>query len=222
MILIMSARPYRSVFRAGMLVGALMASGAGRADAQTSTVITACYPKPAKNGAPGSGVVYRVNRPVGSAPSAPAQCSTGDIEFSWSQTGPVGPAGPLGPAGPAGPVGAAGAPGAVGAGGPQGPTGPAGTAGPAGVQGPSGVSGYIFQQEIFVSVPTGLTSKGMYCPEGKSVLSGGYRVESADPAVHVVWSTPIDGGPGWYWRIVNGTGGDTSVSFYILCAGLAS
>ncbi len=48
----------------------------GQVVAQGAT-ITACYPKPAKNGTPGSGVVYRINKPAGSAPSAPAACSTG-------------------------------------------------------------------------------------------------------------------------------------------------
>jgi len=173
----------------------LLLAGAMQVEAQ-GTSITACYPKPAKNGTPGSGVVYRINKPAGSAPSAPSACSTGDIEFAWDQIGPIGPAGPVGPAGAAG---ANGAP---------------------GPEGPSGVSGYVFQQDIYVSIPAGLSSKAMYCPGGKSVLSGGYRVEGADPAVHIVWDTPIDGGPGWYWRIQNESGGATPVSFYTLCASL--
>ena len=170
--------------------------------AQTGATITACYPKPAKNGAPGSGVVYRINKPLGSAPSAPAACSTGDVEFTWNQVGPVGPQGEIGPAGPEGPAGATG---------PQGPIGP---------QGASGVSGYSFQYEAYVSVPTGLSSKGMYCPQGKSVLSGGYRIEGNNPTVHIVWDTPIDGGPGWFWRVLNESGSAHPISFYTLCATL--
>ena len=210
------------------LVGVLAAaSTATQADAQTSVIITACYPKPAKNGAPGSGVVYRINKPVGSAPGAPASCSTGDLEFSWAQVGPAGPTGPAGPegatgsAGPEGPSGPQGTAGVVGPQGATGPAGPQGAQGTTGSQGPSGVSGYAFQQEIYVSTPPGLSSKGMYCPDGKLVLSGGYRVEGNDPRVHMVWSTPIDGGPGWFWRILNETGGNTPISFYTLCASMA-
>lgn len=207
------------------LVGVLAAGGtAAQADAQTSVVITACYPKPAKNGVPGSGVVYRINKPLGSAPGAPASCSIGDLEFSWNQVGPAGPTGSAGSAGPVGPVGPSGPQGTAGIAGPPGATGSAGAQGAQGAsgpQGPSGVSGYVFQQEIYVSMPAGLNSKGMYCPDGKLVLSGGYRVEGNDPRVHVVWSTPIDGGPGWFWRILNETGGDTPISFYTLCASMA-
>jgi hypothetical protein len=181
---------------------AIIVAGIGTAapaDAQTGSVITACYPKPAKNGTPGSGVVYRINKPAGTAPAAPAVCSTGDIEFSWNEIGPAGPAGPQGP------IGATGG------------TGPTGANGPAGAPGAPGVSGYLFQSEAYVSTPTGLSSKGMYCPQGKSVLSGGYRVEGNDPAVHIVWDTPIDGGPGWFWRILNESGSATPISFYTLC-----
>jgi Collagen triple helix repeat (20 copies) len=185
------------------LLGLVLLLGVpGQAVAQGAT-ITACYPKPAKNGTPGSGVVYRINKPAGAAPSAPAACSTGDIEFAWNEIGPIGPVGPTGAAGP------------------QGAAGAAGSAGATGPQGPSGVSGYVFQQEIYVSMPVGLSSKAMYCPGGKSVLSGGYRVEGVNPAVHIVWDTPIDGGPGWYWRIQNESGGDTPISFYTVCASLA-
>jgi Collagen triple helix repeat (20 copies) len=201
--------------RTSLLIGATLVFHAANGSAQTPAPITGCYPKNAKNGSPGSGVVYRINKPVGSAPTAPLACSSGDIEFFWNEIGPVGPAGPNGQdgaAGPAGPAGAAGAPG---------PTGPAGSPGPAGPQGASGISGYAFEQEIYVSVPAGLSNKAMYCQGGKSVLSGGYRVEGANPAVHVVWDTPIDGGPGWYWRIQNESGAAASISFYTLCASLA-
>ena len=185
-----------------LLVGVvLLLVAPGQAAAQGAT-ITACYPKPAKNGTPGSGVVYRINKPSGSAPGAPLACSTGDVEFAWNEIGPIGPIGPTGAAGPQGALGAAGSDGAV------------------GPQGPSGVSGYAFQYEAYVSIPAGLSSKAMYCPGGKSVLSGGYRVEGVDPAVHIVWDTPIDGGPGWYWRIQNESGGPTPISFYTLCASL--
>ncbi|HET6576700.1 MAG TPA: hypothetical protein VFG66_00155 [Gemmatimonadales bacterium] len=198
------------------LVGVLTAAGTVvQANAQTPILITACYPKPAKNGTPGSGVVYRINKPIGSAPGAPAACSTGDLEFNWDQVGPAGPTGPAGPVGPAGPDGPSGPDGATGA------TGPQGAQGTPGPQGPSGVSGYVFQSEAYVSIPAGLNNKGMYCPAGKLVLSGGYRVEGNDPRVHMVWSTPIDGGPGWYWRILNESGGDTPISFYTLCASMA-
>jgi hypothetical protein len=178
--------------------------------AQTPIVITACYPKPLKNGKPGSGVVYRIDKPAGSAPAAPAACATKDIEFSWNQVGLVGPAGPAGPQGTAGTQGPAG---------PAGPAGPMGQAGATGAPGAAGVSGYVFEQEIFVTVPTGVSTHARYCPDGKSVLSGGQRLESGDPAaVHIAWSTPIDGGPGWFWKIANSGADAASVSFYTICA----
>jgi hypothetical protein len=193
----------RTLGRICLVIAGAAIAVAARAEAQTGSSITGCYPKPAKNGSPGSGVVYRISKPVGSAPSAPGACSAGDIEFSWNDMGPAGPTGAVGATGAAGPAGA------------QGP------AGPQGATGASGVSGYLFQAEAYVSVPVGLSNKGMYCPQGKSVLSGGYRVEGNDPAVHIVWDTPIDGGPGWYWRINNESAAAHPISFYTLCASMA-
>lgn len=190
--------------------------------AQAPTVIAACYPKPLRTGRPGSGVVYRINKPVGSAPSAPAACDPNDVEFSWNQLGPAGPAGAQGIPGPTGQAGAAGAQGSTGVAGPAGPAGPNGAPGATGTPGARGVSGYEFQQEIFVTLPPGESTHGQYCPGGKSVLSGGQRLESGDAsAVHFAWSTPIDGGPGWFWRIVNTSPSAISVSFYTLCASVA-
>jgi hypothetical protein len=212
----------------GRLVVSLLAAGLTTPAvgwAQTAGVITACYPKPMKNGTPGSGVVYRINKPAGSAPAAPAACSAADIEFSWNELGPAGPTGPQGSAGAAGPIGPTGPAGPEGSAGAAGPTGPAGPAGANGATGPAGapgVSGYVFQQEIFATMPTGVSTHAQYCPGGKSVLSGGQRLEGGDPAtVHFIWSTPIDGGPGWFWKIDNSSPSAISVSFYTLCAAVS-
>ncbi len=143
-----------------------------------SGIITACYPAPKSNGNPGSGVVYRINRPIGSAPGAPAQCSSGDIEFSWNQVGPQGVPGPQGPQGRDGP---------------QGPIGP------------SGVLGFelVANKAFIYGSPDGnpVTSAGnVGCPAGKRALGGGFRTFMVAPFqkdVFVVMSRPMDNGAGW-------------------------
>jgi collagen triple helix repeat protein len=88
-----------------------------------------------------------------------SECTSGEEELTWFQTGapgsigeqgPAGPQGPSGAAGPAGPAGPQGAPGTDGTDGidgtdgvdgVDGAQGPAGPAGPAGPQGPAGTSG---------------------------------------------------------------------------------
>jgi hypothetical protein len=60
------------------------------------------------------------------------------VEFSWNESGGVGPQGPAGPAGPQGPQGETGPQGPAG---PQGATGPQGPAGPQGATGPQGPQG---------------------------------------------------------------------------------
>jgi len=171
--------------------------------AQTNNIITACYPKPLKNGNPGSGQLYRLDKPAGTAPGAPLACQAGDIEFNWNQQGPIGPVGPIGATGPVGP---------------EGPTGPMGPAGP---QGPSGVSGYQFVQEVVVGVPAGtLFNHALYCPQGKVATGGGWRDEGG--ALHLLWDTPIDGGLGWYFRVENPSPYNDSISMYVLCITAAS
>jgi hypothetical protein len=60
---------------------------ADAAQAQTaSNTIWGCYPKASRSG-PGTGQVYRINKPVGSAPTAPLACTEGDVEFSWNAKG---------------------------------------------------------------------------------------------------------------------------------------
>lgn len=76
--------------------------------AAQANIITACYPHPLRTGAPGSGQLYRLDKPAGSAPGAPAACQPRDIEFTWNQVGPTGPTGPAGPAGPQGASGVSG------------------------------------------------------------------------------------------------------------------
>lgn len=68
---------------------------------------------------PGHGTALNIIDPATGSPGA------GEVEISWSQTGPQGPAGPAGATGPAGPTGATGAQGPAGPVGPQGPPGPA-------------------------------------------------------------------------------------------------
>ena len=109
--------------------------------------------------------------------------------------------------------------------GPQGPTGPTGAAGPAGAEGPAGpagVAGYLFVQQIYASFPPGVNSHGIYCPSGKVATGGGYRIEGSEDGVTILWSTPIDGGPGWFWRVKNSTGGPQALSLYVICVTASS
>ncbi|MCC6168456.1 MAG: collagen-like protein, partial [Caldilineaceae bacterium] len=78
------------------------------------------------------------------------ECSAGETQITWNQTGPAGPqgepgkSGPIGPAGPAGPAGEPGEkgdPGTAGKAGAQGEPGPIGPMGPAGPQGDKGAPG---------------------------------------------------------------------------------
>ena len=162
------------------LVGVLAAaSTATQADAQTSVIITACYPKPAKNGAPGSGVVYRINKLVGSAPASADWPAVAPATWNSAGLRSVRPA-PMAGQKTRGCYGLRWPRGSQRTAGDRrrcrpsrratGPAGPQGAQGTTGSQGPSGVSGYAFQQEIYVSTPPGLSSKGMYCPDGKLVL----------------------------------------------------
>lgn len=198
---------------------ALIIPAANAEGQATPVIIYACY-------VPQTGAVYRIK-----APGTPDACTNQKhVQFSWNQEGPVGPVGPAGPTGAsgatgstgaAGVTGAQGSTGSTGAAGPTGATGAAGAQGSTGPQGTSGVSGYSFSQDIFVVIPPGEQNKAFYCPGGKAVLSGGYRIESGQgdlTKVFLKWSTPIDGGPGWYWRINNASGSDVSISFYVLCA----
>lgn len=92
-------------------------------------------------------------------PNAPTKCSTNATGFSWNIQGPQGPAGPQGPIGPQGPAG-------------------------------SGLTGFELVQEDFNNIPQGLdVGMGVDCPEGKVVISGGYKV-IVDATHQVMASTP--------------------------------
>jgi Collagen triple helix repeat (20 copies) len=65
----------------------------------------------------------------------PSECTTGEAELEWYQTGAAGAQGPAGPQGSMGPAGVDGAQGA------QGPAGPPGVDGAQGAQGPAGPPG---------------------------------------------------------------------------------
>jgi hypothetical protein len=178
------------------LAGAAIAI-ATRAEAQTGSVITGCYPKQTKNGSPGSGVVYRINKPAGSAPTAPAACSAGDIEFSWNQQGIQGPAGAPGPQGEAGP---------------QGEMGPQGVPGPAG---PAGISG-LQLVEVEMQINPGQSGQFVArCPAGKIAISGGYRTlaQAANDGTGL-WVSRNGYTPGlqeWFVALAN----RTAVAFYV-------
>lgn len=179
------------------------------AQATTTPVYKACY------AGDKTGTVYRIDdvmypAPGGFPPSRrnASGCATAkDQAFIWNQTGPQGLQGA---------EGSVGATGLQGTKGDMGPAGPKGDVGPAGPQGTAGASGYQVIQEVYVEVAAGTTlNHGIYCPPGKVATGGGYRDEGGN--LQVLWNTPIDGGPGWYWRIANPTGGSDAASLYVIC-----
>ena len=103
-------------------------------------------------------------------------------------TGPSGPSGPTGPSGPAGPSGPTGLTGATGPTGPTGvtgatgPTGPSGPSGPSGAPGAPGVSGYTTATpSTSTDQSDGSDTETATCPTGKTVLGGGFAINTSDP-----------------------------------------
>jgi hypothetical protein len=101
-----------------------------------------------------------------------------------------------------------------------GPTGPAGAAGAAGAAGPSGVSGYqqVTKQVTFSENGADTT---VSCPGGKSVLSGGYNLNSANDNLTVFDSRPVSASD-WRFRIRNTTQGNGTVTLFAVCATVTS
>jgi Collagen triple helix repeat (20 copies) len=98
--------------------------------------------------------------------------------------GPVGAQGPAGPAGPMGPQGPTGPEGLSGATGLQGPTGATGPQGPAGATGPQGPVVFAIAGLEIVSVSSvsdNTTPKTVVatCPDGKILILGGARIDTA-------------------------------------------
>jgi hypothetical protein len=127
-----------------LLAGAAIAVLAGAtpktAAAQSAgAVYTACY---AAGGGGSSGSVYRIDKPVGSAPGAPNACTNPNhVEFSWNEKGIKGDKGDAGLQGPQGVQGVKGEKGDKGEQGIQGEKGDKGDTGATGLQGPKGDQG---------------------------------------------------------------------------------
>jgi hypothetical protein len=122
------------------------------------------------------------------------------------------PAGPRGQVGPAGPTGAAGATGAIGAQGPAGPQGP-----PGGFD----LSKISYVTGPAVSVPSGaglIVGTEALCPTGNKVVGGGFRIFSADTAVHVVSSESDNSGSGWTVGVANTSSGPVDIHATAVCA----
>lgn len=102
-------------------------------------------------------------------------CKTGEVALNWNQKG---------------------VPGADGATGPAGSSGPAGSAGLAAVE------------QVTATAPLGDSNNGKQataiCPQGKRVISGGYRIIGQAPA-HVASdeNEPTAGGDGWHTFLRN-------------------
>jgi hypothetical protein len=98
------------------------------------------------------------------------------VDFTFGNSGPVGPQGPTGSAGETGPAGATG---------PQGLTGPAGAIGPAGPQGPTGPTGLTGSQGLAGAAgaigPTG--PAGPQGPTGPTGLTGSQGLTGAAGAI---------------------------------------
>jgi Collagen triple helix repeat (20 copies) len=144
------------------------------AGASSATDYTGCLDVATGHRDRGAGTIDSVR--IGVDPLRP--CGRGEVEISWSSSGPAGPQGPVGTRGPAGPqgatgpqgpigprgpagikgaTGAQGAPGNVGAAGPEGSAGADGPVGQPGDQGPAGPQGAGGPFPAFVSKQNGLT-----------------------------------------------------------------
>ena len=128
-------------------------------------------------------------------------CRDNERTISWSEQGPQGDQGPeglkgdTGLTGATGPQGPQGDTGATGATGPQGPQGATGATGATGPQGPAGgVSGYEIVSVTVERSASPFSSATAACPDGKSVLGGGYFLNAA---ASVTQNEPWSIGIGW-------------------------
>jgi hypothetical protein len=98
--------------------------------------------------------------------------------------GPRGATGPAGARGATGRTGSAGVPGPTGATGPVGSRGATGAAGPRGATGATGPAGVRNVHEVVSAVVVSNAADGTFtatatCPEGETLLSGGYATAGA-------------------------------------------
>ena len=186
----------KTVAALSVTLGMALLPGASIA-AQGNNTVTACIPGLRPNGSRGSGTVNRIDKPAGTAPTAPTACDPGFVEFNWSITGPQGPKGETGDPGPTGATGAQGPVGPQGAQGPQGekgdkgetgptgPIGPQGPPGPVGPQGPQGEKGDKGDKgDTGPQGPEGPQGRqGPQGPQGPTGLSGWQRVQGVTTTV---------------------------------------
>ncbi|HWK27153.1 MAG TPA: hypothetical protein VNS09_11335 [Solirubrobacter sp.] len=138
---------------------------------------------------------------LGSAPSAGAKGDTGPAGPK-GDPGATGPKGDTGPAGPAGPKGDTGPSGPQGAKGDTGATGPAGPQGPKGDPGPPGGTNTVVTRVDSEVLPNGASEDEWIaptvatCPDGQSVVSGGYLQDIAWVGT-VPFNTPSDDNTSW-------------------------
>ena len=130
--------------------------------------------------------------------------------------------------GPRGEVGDIGAQGPTGATGPRGWRGPTGRTGPAGAQGVEGAQGvpgpvslyYVTSGPVEIPNDGGYHQAFVYCPEGTTVLGGGWSTTFANPEVIASnWVTDTDGVPiGWYVQMSNHSGSTGYATVTASCA----
>lgn len=140
------------------------------------------------------------------------QCRSEETALHWNQQGPQGPVGPAGPQGEPGPTG---------------PTGPAGPPGPQGAPGPAGPAGGLAGREVvsFAFTVPRSTFEFTYvatarCPDGTTVLGGGYTIEQ-DGVNELRESHPEMDQPGVEgWTVGVGPDEDVDVDgvVYAICA----
>ena len=158
-------------------------------------------------------------------------------EISLGALGEPGPTGPAGSPGPMGPPGEPGAPGVPGPVGPTGSPGPMGAPGPAGVPGPvgptgptgPGVLGATIVRNNAVTVDTAangmIVSSQALCGSNERSLSGGVRVDAAEPndlsKLSVIQSAPLAPAElnGWLVEVLatSAINAPFTVTAFVLC-----
>jgi hypothetical protein len=179
----------RTRLAAGLLGGVIVLAGGtiAASAAEPNTTINACVTN-------GTGTVRIIDPAQGQA------CFGGNFDhpLTWNQTGPQGLPGAKGDKGDPGAPGQPGAKGDTGA---------------------AGVSGYqiVQDQETLVFVPPGqFEFDSIRCPEGKSVVGGGYTQEGFSDNVSIVENVPV-AGVEWLVRGINRGPGDGQLRAFAVC-----
>ncbi len=172
----------------------------------------------------GTGTAGNVASSVKQA-SLSAGRTVGVVPAARGPRGPKGPPGPHGPQGPAGPQGPKGDPGERGSQGLAGLPGPAGPKGDTGATGATGPAGKLTTANIVrvtganTAVPPGASADATApCPEGSTVLGGGYSTTLLfGGQLTVLGNGPQPSAQNWIVRFFNPGASQVNVVAFATC-----